>query len=386
MGNLATPAPAVEARAPFESHLRRFERGYRRRLRKLAKMSPWLGDLLYAFPGAAVAMVAGDMPASDRVAAIGFVKDGRPLRDVAGALGIPYWMKRLPPEAFSDPLRFPPIDAAFDRRIVNLIPTSITGMPMWLRWVADGANSCGLDFAEWLAIQKIYEGESDSAPLLPLAAYAWFSGRDTPVRSLIGQHWRAMMPFAYAIEMAATMLEAMIDYCGRESLSAGEGWRKIRKCGNHSFVPLMKPDDLREEGKKMRNCVASYAPRVASGRSLIYSVRRSDVRVATLEIAAAHGRNGGLAIVQLAGPENADVTKDVRAAADAWFAVQRKLPPPSFRDEALLCVRADKWEAIWAPYWDAKPQLKAEINNGARTLIRLRNDVAALRRIAKPTG
>lgn len=386
MATQPNPAAIAAAREPLESHIRRFARGYRRRLRKLAKTSPRLGELLYTFPGAAVTLVAGNRMVAERQTAVNYVKRGLPLAAVAEALALPMWMKRLPPEAYSDPLPRLPDDAEFSRRIANF-PRAGENVAMWLRWIVSGAEACDLAFAEWLAHQKIFDADDDgAAPLLPLAAFAWFSAReDLTACGLMARPWRSHMGFRSAVQEAQAWLERIImEYCREDTGGLGNWHRPHKVCG-YRFIPLLTPQDLQDEGERMHHCVAAYAGAVARGTSLIYSIRRGGQRIATMEVRAAYDRSGAGIISQLQGPRNADASEDVRRAASAWLAKQGKCPL-SFAQGGMSVppVRAEKWEAIWRPYWTEKLQIKSALEKGdARTLIRLRNDVNALMRLAK---
>jgi hypothetical protein len=68
--------PAAPVRE-LESQIRRFPRGFRRRLRKLLRGSSLLGDLLYTFPGLAFVLAAGGRPHEARGQAVKLVKDGQ---------------------------------------------------------------------------------------------------------------------------------------------------------------------------------------------------------------------------------------------------------------------------------------------------------------------
>jgi len=89
--------------------------------------------------------------------------------------------------------------------------------------------------------------------------------------------------------------------------------------GAFSFVALRTERELLEEGADLHHCVGGYWPSVQGGFSRIYSVRRGDRRVATMELAP-HGRAAGVHgwgtahLVQLRGPCNLDPTPETRAA------------------------------------------------------------------------
>jgi hypothetical protein len=373
--------PAAPVRE-LESQIRRFPRGFRRRLRKLVRGSSRLGDLLYTFPGLAFVLAVGGRTHEARGRAVKLVKDGQALSEAAAAVDMPPWMRRLPPEAFSEPLGIVPGSEAFGRRIVNDIPDKPEIMAMWLRWVLFGAEACGESFALWLAKQRIYQAEdAGKMPLLPLAALAWFSHKEAgPARGLIGRPWHGSIRFGAAVEETRCWFERVIlDYChggGRNG-----SWFKTRKVSGYRFTPLLTGNDLREEGDKMNNCVATYAAKVAAGACLIYSIRRGGHRVATMEVAP---RQGAPVIVQLLAAGNANVGEDVSRAAHGWLSKQGEYPLAV--GDAIICVPVvpSRWDAIWRPYWEERPQFKACLADpGMRTLVNLRQDMNALARLAK---
>jgi hypothetical protein len=375
----SSPAAPVRER---ESQIRRFPRGFRRRLRKLVRGSSRLGDLLYTFPGLAFVLAAGGRHHEARVRAVKLIKEGQPLSEAAAALDLPLWLRRLPPEAFSEPLGMVP-GSEFGRRIVNEIPDKPDIAAMWLRWVLFGARACGESFAFWLAKQGFYQAtDAGRMPLLPLAAYAWIScSEGGPARRLIGRPWHGSMRFGVAVEETQYWFERMIlDYC-HDGGRWNRNWFKIRNVSGYRFTPLLTRADLREEGDKMNNCVATYAAKVAAGACLIYSIRRGRQRVATMEIAQRHGAP---VIVQLLAAGNTNAGKDVWRAAHAWLSKQSKYQLAAGDAIVLVPVIPSRWEAIWRPHWEARPRFKVCLADpGMRMRVRLRQDMNALARLAK---
>jgi hypothetical protein len=133
-------AAMAHACEPIETRIRRFPRKFQRRLRKLVKGSKPLKDLLYAFPGAVFVLAARNRPPEARAEGVRLAQAGRPLADVAAALGLPMWLRRLPPEAFAAPFgRLPDADG-FGRRVANLTPSAPKTAAMWLQWLAFSAE------------------------------------------------------------------------------------------------------------------------------------------------------------------------------------------------------------------------------------------------------
>jgi PcfJ-like protein len=374
-------APVARARE-LETQLRRFPRGYRRRLRKVARASSRLGELMYTFPALAFVLAAGGQTSATRARAIKLVKDGRPLPEVAEAIGLPLWMRRLPPEAFTDTLASVPVGDEFGRRIVNHVPAKPGLTAMWLRWVLFGAQACGESLALWLAKQTVYqEDDAGKIPLLPLAAFAWFSqAEESMARRLIAKPWHGNMRFGAAVEACSEWLERVVFDCCHDSGFKSGNWFKAQNVCGYRFMPLLTPDGLMEEGEKMRNCVASYIHKASSGACLIYSIQRGGQRLATMEIAP---RRLGPAIVQLLAAGNAAAHNDVWKAANLWLSQQGGYPPVGRDWIAQVPLKPSRWEAVWRPYVQARPASGASLAEPSmRTLVDLRRDIRALARLA----
>lgn len=254
---------------------------------------------------------------------------------------------------------------------------------MWLRWVLFASEACDESFALWLAGQKIYQAEyADKLPLLPLAAFAWFSRQDRgPARGLIRWPWHRTMGFGAAVEEMRAWLERIIlDYC-RDGGSRNGSWFKTRKACGYRFTPLLTADELREEGDRMHNCVATYMEKVAAGHCLIYSIRRGGQRMATMEIAP---REGTPVITQLLAASNTTAGEEVWNAARAWLSNQGAYPVAVQHSIAQTAVIASRWESVWRPYWEERPRFAPRLAEpNMRTLVSLRQDIAALARLAK---
>ena len=380
-------AAMTRACEPIELRIRRFPRRYRRRLRKLARGSRPLSDLLYSFPGAAFMLAAGCGAPDARGRAVQLIKTGRPLPEVAAALGLPMWTKRLPPEAFDCDLTALPDEAGFGRRIANLVPRAAETTPMWLQWVAYSAQACDNDMALWLAARPIFTRDMEQGvPLLPLAAFVWFSRWDCEVaRRLIERPWHENMRFQTAVQEARAWLErVVIEYCLEDDGATGD-WFTVRKVGAYRFLPLRTMQELREEGDRMRNCVATYANQVAMSARLIYSIRQGGKHVATMEIAPVSMNSREARIAQLLGPGNSQPREDVVRAATAWLSRRGRFPLKGLDRMVQLPVRQSRWEAVWGPYRSAKPQFGAQIMEARpQTLMALCADLKRLEAWREP--
>jgi hypothetical protein len=88
--------------------------------------------------------------------------------------------------------------------------------------------------------------------------------------------------------------------------------------GAYELIALRSRAELFAEGAAMRHCVLSYAGRMESGRSRIFSVRRQGEHVATLELTPEGACPQDWSVRQLAGPFNrpppAQIVRAVQAA------------------------------------------------------------------------
>lgn len=393
-------APAHEV---LHLRLRRFDRSFRPCLGKLAERSSRLADLLYVFPGAAVELAAGKRSAGSREHIARLVEKGLPLAAIAQALGLPIWLKRLPPEAFrTTPTGLLRSDD-FGRRIVNCLPASPEASALWFGRLTFALSVCDPAFALWLAGQPLPAPRSvgplkDSIlPLLPLAAYAWFSSnKETAAHALTPLPWHDKMTFVRAAHQTLAWLDRVgIELVSKKTEGAkadGDAWRRTHVCGGFRFTPLRTLGELREEGERMRNCLATYVRSVDDGLCLIYSLRPtaqpadSGPPAADLEVRL--GGAGKPFIAQLRGAGNVAPPQDVVRAADIWLdslaehKAPLKISEPK-KDLASMEIQSEQWEKIWRPYWEARPLLETHLGTPSPTVFaRLHADATALTRWA----
>lgn len=348
---------AAAARAySLEGQIKRFSKAQQRRLRKLVKSSSRLGDVLYSFPAAAFAVVSGHGDHNRRGEAVRLIKDGAELRRVAEVLDLPIWTRRLPPEAFEDALCNLPRGEAFSRKVANLIPKDPEATAMWLRWLRAGNEACHEDFALWLARQKIYRVENDfGVPVLPLAAFAWFSGQGESARAyrMVQTPWHKQIGLRKAVEAMCAWYDCvLLDLtCGDRKRGPGRYRNKKRKHG-YALVPLRLPQELIEEGEALNHCVGTYVSEVAQGNCLIYSVRRGGQRVATLELRWVYGRHRPPIVNQLLGHSNQPVGPEVKAAVAEWLRDQNGIANPF--NVGQIPLDETRWRAFWGSYIEEK--------------------------------
>ena len=101
-------------------------------------------------------------------------------------------------------------------------------------------------------------------------------------------------------------------------------------CG-FEIVPIVTGADLYREGHALHHCVGTQGHRVHTGETYFYSIRRQKERVATLELLR---RGEGVAIGQLRGSCNSQVSKKLVRAVRSWLRSQREFHFPKERKVA----------------------------------------------------
>jgi hypothetical protein len=361
----------------------RFDAGRRSCIRQLFKLSPRFADLAVVFPGALHALAGRPVTQKRKHKAVDLVIGGAPLREVAQALELPLWLRRLPPEAFTELRAAPPRSDLFARRIANHLPTSAENSAFWLSSVTFGARASDEYFALWLAQQPVFLEAGEPERLFGLlAAYAWTSNEPrSPAHSLIVVPWRPTMSLETAACSAKSWLNRMRLVLQLRRGAISDPWLEPGEARGFTFHPLLDHTAILEEAHAMQNCADQYGDRLARDKCRLFSVKRRGSRVATLEIGPHPREAGVLAISQLKARHNLPASIDVWQAAHTWLGAQRELKRASngeipnrpfdtaaWRD-LMASYRAHKDGAPWMPEHACKESFAA-IESGIAELAR----------------
>ena len=150
-----------------------FHPHYRRFIADLTSCSPALEDLADTFPALLFALATGYATPAKRERAFDLVSSGAPLREAADALGLAWWLRKLPPQAFTAPL------PAFPRSGFRLAhrrpdPARSPSGPALARARQPCPGDGGRHYALWVARQPDLAGSPDDLFKF-MAAWAWFS-------------------------------------------------------------------------------------------------------------------------------------------------------------------------------------------------------------------
>lgn len=343
---------ALHTHAPLvEDLLGRYHTSVRPALRRLVS-SPRIADVARVFPAVAYTLATRRGTATQRRKTLALIEQGAEIKEVARMLGVPMWLRRLPPEAFDEEDVAYPRAELFSRRITNHLPADANESAMWLRSVIFGAKACNDFFAIWLAQQNVFHSNADPEHLLAaLSAYAWFSTADsTRAHSLIVVPWRPEMAFDTAVCAAKCWLNRLRLILQLRAGVLTDPWLQQGEAMGLSFTPLLDSDEILAEAHAMQNCADQYADRLARDKCRLFSVRRRGQRVATLEIGPHVREAGVLTVTQLKARQNMPAALDIWQASHAWLSQQpqlRRSPPMSVPERPL---DAAQWKSIMQPY------------------------------------
>lgn len=331
----------------------RFARPYRTAIDKLAASSPRIADLAETFPGLLFALATGYGGTDQRQEAVGLIHSGALLRDVADRIGLPWWLRRLPPESFKAPLSGLPDGTAFSLRISNIVPQDPEEAAAWLARTLFAYQTAGEVYALWIARQKRFPtGVAGEITETLLAAWAWHSLHpDTPAYPLLRTQWSDGISLKRALEEAKAW-SMRIDLAVALGAGIEDTWFPGGASGPYEFVPLTRLDQFLSEALTMNNCLDQFADHVRHGRSRVFSIRKAGRVIADVEIGPHDDDCCVPRIVQLRGPRNRRVGPDVWQATLAWLAAQEFRPLPRINETADRHRRQQLIRAIWRPLLD----------------------------------
>lgn len=348
---------------PEASHAKRdrrlsaFHKNYRRFVQHLTVCSAAAEDLADSFPGLLFALATGFGDEKSRGAAFELVDAGASLREAADALGLPWWLRRLPAEAFTEPLGYIPGDAEFSARVVGHVPRSGAAAARWLAAVLQANRCCGPEFALWTAKSlPLLLPESCDRTLGWLAAWAWHSSRPgTMGHRIVRRHWSPGMSVRRARE-ELTLWQRRVSL----AISLGDGiedtWLRGGCWHGYEFVALRTVDDFIAESTAMENCLDRFAEEISSDVSRVFSIRKNGSIVADVEISPESRDPASPGIVQLRGPRNRPAPPEVWQAAFSWISRQTLDRPGPVCGSHSAATRFAARRIFWRPYLEWLPE------------------------------
>ena len=329
------------------ARLTRFRPAHRRFIADLTRCSTRMEDLAESFPAMLFALATGYGTVDERDRCFNLIHDGASLKEAALALGLPYWLRRLPAGAFQKPIPALPDGEVVLREIAGSIPSGPLEAGHWLDRVAFAYAAVGQDYAIWLARQSRFPFRRLSeTPYTLLAAWAWHARHsDTFAGSLLRQHFDPKISIKRAYEEARAW-HRRLDLAVTLGAGLPNTWFGPGQASGYEFVPLRTLDDFLAEASAMGNCLDQYAAPIQSGTVRVFSIRDDGSRIANVELAPHDDDSAMPMIEQLRGPCNARVPAKVWQASYAWLGDQTFEP---LRVETNWPGRAEIWNKVWGP-------------------------------------
>ncbi len=328
-----------------------FPAAYRAQIAELAESNRNIEDLGASFPALLFALATGYATPEHRHDALDAILAGRKLKAAAEILGLPFWLRRLPPAALTGPLPLLPDDPEFTLVIVPALPRQPEAMLPWLDFISLADRLAGRDIAIWLARHpRLVPPATTATEALWMLAWAFYAKRpDTLAGRIQRRAWTARTGPRSARDETANWRKRI-----EGLLALGSGfpntWFADGTAMGYQFVALKGPEDLFAECASMRNCLDLYALRLGHMRSRLFSVRNRGKPVATLELGLRSDEEGVPFIVQLRGIGNRRAAPAVWQAVHAWmgsqsFAHLDRTPRPK---RMSLVLRRELWAPLTA--------------------------------------
>jgi hypothetical protein len=280
------------------------------------------------------------------------IEAGLPLKCAADALGLPMWLRRLPPEAFATPLPVMPTDSEFALAVTNRIPLRVEETAAWFDRIVYALRVVDRDFAIWVAkAPRVLPMSTSDEDFRWLTAWAWYSRQPgTRAHELLRRPWLPGISWKKARDEVA-IWRKRIDLTATLGRGIRDPWFSDGHALGFDIVALRTVEHFVAESSAMENCLDQYAARLTYGRVRVFSVRRHGASIASLELSLRSDDVTAAAITQLRGPRNRRVATQVWQAVHAWLggqpfkALSSQPSDPGSAREAL--------RMLWQPYLDA---------------------------------
>lgn len=338
-----------------ERRLRRlnaFPQPYRKYIAGLTSCAPAVEDLADSFPGLLFALATGFGNVRRRQAAFESIVSGQPLKHAAGLLELPLWLRRLPAQAFAQPLPLLPQDDEFTAAVINRVPETAREASIWFERMVIGYRLAGRDFALWtLREPRLLPPHTSDEDLQWMLAWAW-----TSLNPAFDGHELLRCPWSPAIGWKRARDEVAIwrkriDLVGALAGPPRDAWFADTVMFGLEIVALRTVKDYVAESAAMENCLDQYAAHLAYGRVRIFSVRKDGRSVADVEVTLKADDLSNPSISQIRGPRNRRAPPAVWQAVHAWLGAQ----PFRALDTSPTSAQAtrDAFRRFWQPYVEA---------------------------------
>lgn len=329
--------------------LNAFPQPYRKYVAGLTSCAPAVEDLADSFPALLFAMATGYSNVRRRQAAFEAVVAGHPLKVAAGCLELPLWLRRLPAQAFAQPLPVLPQDDEFTSAAVNRVPDLPRDATVWFERMAVGHRLIGREFALWsIREPRLLPPHTSDEDMQWLLAWGWASlNPGFGGNVLLRTPWSPSIGWKRARDEVA-IWRKRIDLVGALAGTPRDPWFRDAALSGYDIVALRTVEDFVAESAAMENCLDQYAAHLAYGRIRIFSVRKDGRPIADVEVTLKPDDAASPCISQIRGPRNRRAPPAVWQVVHAWLGGQSFRPLDTSPTSAQATREA--FRRFWEPY------------------------------------
>jgi hypothetical protein len=292
-----------------------------RRAFQLAECFPALAAALYG--------TSRGRRQNGRAEALALVEEGVPLKQVARAMNMPMPLRKIKPGVAYLAIQLANTFEAEPRLIHDFLPGTQSDMRTWLYAMAS-ASAGGEEYKKWVARNALELGPGCHVASDRVACIGdWAQACEFYSRGIVDDFnvGARFVTRPLNRDMSVSTVYRLSDAWHRDvsqfsrDIETGvvafpKPWLEGGSVGHFKIQPITDVVELREEGAQMKHCVATYASSVVKGFSYIYSVRKNEERIATLQLV--RGDERGISIGQISGVQNSRVPGDVAGAVRRW--------------------------------------------------------------------
>lgn len=291
------------------------------RARQLIEAFPVLGMAIYNPPDDGENKSRPNSWWSKSAEAIGMVERGDRMNRIAGFMNVPMWARKLKPAVAHLFAHVPHVFAHY-------LPEKTWEQRLWIRpflCYRRLRTDADPQFAYWIATHVLELGNR-IGPVLDdlenISDWVHECRRETP----------RCITRPFSPDMSVATVKALSDeWHGAVATIEHKAsnyripapWYPSGQVDGYEIIAVDSAEGLWKEGQFMHHCVGSYDYRVSAGACHIYSVRRGDERLATVELAL---EGGVVRAVQIKGPCNKPAPKAITSAVRKWLKSQSSPP------------------------------------------------------------
>ncbi|MGE0769740.1 MAG: PcfJ domain-containing protein [Hyphomicrobiaceae bacterium] len=332
--------------------LNSFPQPYRKYIAGLTSCAPAVEDLADSYPALLFALATGYSNVRRRQAAFEAVVSGQSLKFAGSILELPLWLRRLPAQAFAQPLPLLPSDQDFTIAAANSVPSHPRDAAIWFDRLIVSHRLAGRDFALWsLREPRMLPPHTGDEDMQWLLAWAWASLNPAfEGHRLLRGVWTPAIGWKRARDEVA-IWRKRIDLVGALAGDTRDPWFENANVSGLDIVALRTVEDFVCESVAMENCLDQYAAHLAYGRVRIFSVRRDGRPIADVEVSLKPDDVRTPCISQVRGPRNRRAPPAVWQAVHAWLAAQSS----EVIDVSSTSAQATReaFRRFWDPYVEA---------------------------------